>query len=242
MRTNAQQLAMRDPAMAALMGAIAGSDFGHASDDDSGSQFGADCQFGTEFGNDTFYGEFGDEMAGEFGDDVAAPPVSGASIPRPTPQAAIQLWNQVHTEKAHTSRRAMMLNPNRGSTIKVENYLFPLAQNVVVGTATALSMTNNPDVTIRPQRAVMNSPTPAFASISEMRVANVAVTVGGGTSFDAFFMNAAGVGVRLDLPTLSPANRATVTGTTTTLVPPGFVLGATFPFSVAFIGPASMAG
>lgn len=235
MRTNAQQLAMRDPAMAALMGAIEGSDFGH-----DPSQFGSD--FGSQFGTDSFYGEFGDEMAGEFGDDVAPPAVSAAAIPRPTPQAAIQLWNQVHSEKAHTSRRAMMLNPNKGSTIKVENYLFPLGQSVTLGVNTQLSMTNQPDVTIRPQRAVMNAPSPAFASIAEMRVANVAVTVGGGTSFDAFFMNAGGVGVRLDLPTLSPANRATVTGNTTTLVPPGFVNGAQFPFSVAFIGPASMAG
>jgi hypothetical protein len=233
--TNANGLAMRDPALAALVGAFAGTtSFGGEVTEDS--EFGADFGFGDEM-----YGEFGDEMSGEFGfgDDAA---VVAAAPPKPTPQQALALWNNTHQAKVRGQRRAMMLDPNKGSALKVEGYLFPLSQNVTLGVATPISMTNQPDVTIRPQRACMNPPTPAFISISEMRVANVAVTVGGGTSFDGFFMNAGGVGVRLDLPTLSPSNRATVTGTSTTLVPPGFVNAATFPFSVAFIGPASMAG
>jgi hypothetical protein len=222
---NSRALAMRDPALAALMGI--GPD---------GSDFGCDPSFGFDANGDA---DMGAEFGGyDFGQDAAPT----APIGPPTQREAINLWNEHKMAKQNEDRRMRMLDPNGNSRLKVEQYLFPLAQNVVIGTATALNLTNQPDVTLRPQRVLMNSPANGFATISEIRVANVAVTVGGGTSFDAFFVSALGVGVRMDMPTLTPANRATVTGTTTTLVPTGYVLAATFPFSVSFIGPARMAG
>jgi hypothetical protein len=231
MATKMADLVRRDPALAILMGAASPADFGAEN-----SLF-APSSFGADFG----YGEFGDENGGYFGADTAIVPGAGPA-PRPTAEQAINVWNQEYQKRAHTAKRTSMLEPNKHSDVKVEMYLFPLAQNVVVGTATNISLSNNPDVTIRPQRCVMNSPVPGFITISEIRVANVAVTVGGGSAFDAYFVSAVGVGVRLDMPTLSPANRATVTGVSTTLVPQGYVAAATFPFSTAFIGPAQMAG
>lgn len=211
---NAKQLAQRDPALAALFGLIGGSDFG------------TDPSFGYEFGGF----DFGDE-------GPAAGPARA-----PTANEAIALWNNTQEAKRTEASRMRMIDPNGNSRIKVEQYLFPLSQAAVIGTATVINVTNQPDVTIRPQRALMNAPVPGFATISEMRLANVAVTVGGGSSFDAFFIGANAEGVRMDLPTITPSNRATITGTTTTLVPPGYVLAAAFTFCVAFIGPAKMAG
>jgi hypothetical protein len=44
----------------------------------------------------------------------------------------------------------------------------------------------------------------------------------------------------LDMPTLSPANRATVLGFYTGFIPPGFVLGAAYTFVASFKGPATI--
>jgi hypothetical protein len=59
---------------------------------------------------------------------------------------------------------------------------------------------------------------------------------------DANTFSGQSVGVTIDAPTLSPAQRASVLGLTTVLVPPGYVAGAAFIFSAQFIGPATMAG
>ena len=57
---------------------------------------------------------------------------------------------------------------------------------------------------------------------------------------DAFNYNANGVGQSLDMPTLNPANRATVLGNYTGFVPPGFIAATVVPFSVTFKGPATL--
>lgn len=211
---NARTLISRDAALAALFGLSGNADMGH------------EAAFGYEFGG---Y---------DFGQDTPPAPVGTA----PTANQALSLWHETQDAKRTEQSRMRMLDPNGNSRVKVEQYIFPISQAVVIGTATVLNMTNQPDVTIRPQRALMNSPTVGFATISEMRLANVAVTVGGGSSFDSFFVSCLAEGVRMDLPTITPSNRATITGTTTTLVPVGYVLAAAFTFSVAFIGPAKMAG
>ncbi len=216
---NASQLAQRDPALAALMGAD-GADFGK----DRGF-----ADFGREFGYDG--------MGFEFGDDA---PTSTA-IPKPTPQDALKLWDQYHTAKAYTQSRTRMLNPNEGSTVKVEQYIFPVSQVIVIGAITAINMFNQPDVTIRPKRMLMNAPVPGLVNITSVQVANVNVTVGAGQAWDAYFVSAVGVGVSLDLPTLTPSNRATIIGASTALVPAPLVAG-NYQFSAAFIGPAQMAG
>ena len=95
---------------------------------------------------------------------------------------------------------------------------------------------------MRPKRFLLNAPVPGFAEITNVSVSNVAVSVGGNQSFDAFFVSAQGQGVELDLPTLTPANSAVITGTTSTLVPLGYVAAANYRFSAAFIGPSQLAG
>jgi hypothetical protein len=46
----------------------------------------------------------------------------------------------------------------------------------------------------------------------------------------------------LDLPTLQPANRITVTGNYTGFVPPGFANNFAFTFIMTFQGPSTIAG
>lgn len=238
---NASQLAQRDPALAALMGASGdGSDFGSEfgklySGGPGSTSFGTDYNFGAQSGMQREFGY--DGMGFEFGDDA---PVSGG-IPKPTPQDALKLWDQYHTAQNYTKGRVRMLNPNEGSTVKIEQYLFPMSQTIVIGVATVINMTNQPDVTIRPKRLMMNAPVPGFVNITTVQVANVNVTVGAGQAWDAFFVSALGVGVALDMPTLTPSNRATITGLSTVLVPAPLVAG-NYTFSAAFIGPAQMAG
>jgi hypothetical protein len=220
MRPKANQLAMRDPALASLLGVMPGSDFG--------AEFGGgyDPNVGADWGAD-----IGDEYGVEFGDDAPAA--------MPTKQAALAAWKNQSVQRAHSTRRGMLLEPNKGSAIKVERYTFSVNQALTLGIALALTtMTGQPDTNIRPQRVTMNAPTPGFATITELKVANVSVTVGG--IADAFQFSAQAVGQTLDMPTLSPANRATVLGAYTGFVPPGFVGGSPYLFTASFTGPASI--
>lgn len=206
------KIALRDPALAAIMGGLP-DDFGHEGGDD----------FGVDFGQDTWGYEFGEDA-----------PVSAM----PTKSEALTAW-KAHTEqKMMTARRARILEPNKGSAVKIERYGFSVNQALVLGTASVISASNNPDTNIRPQRVTTNAPSPMFATLSQLSVANVNVLVGG--IFDAFDFNANGVQQELDLPTLTPANRATIAGSYTGLVPPGFVGGTSVTFALSLKGPASV--
>lgn len=223
---------MRDPAMAALMGVLpltAGANFG------ASSTFGNDSVYGDPFGDDV--GE--DGMGADFGDDMSAE--FGAARRRPNPQALATLWKRHAAQAARKQKRELILEPNKGSDIKVERYSFTVSQAITLGTALATftTLSGQPDTTIRPQRVTTNAPTPMFVFIQEIKVANVSVTVGSGVE-DAFNYNALGVGQSLDMPTLSPANRASVLGNYTGFVPPGFAAATATFFSVSFKGPASI--
>jgi len=235
MRPNANQLAMRDPALAALMGivAIGGTNFGG---DLARHSVHGESDFGDDYG-----AEFGDDMGAEFGDDYGAEFGAAAAprSPRPSPQQLAALWNSHHQKKAHSAKRGALLEPNKGSDVKVERYAFSISQAITMGTAVALQLTGQPDTNIRPQRVTMNAPSPMFAFVSEIKVSNVSVTVGGGVE-DAFNYGANGVGQSLDMPTLTPANRATVLGSYSGFVPPGFVGGSAVFFTATFKGPASI--
>lgn len=211
MKPNSKELAMRDPALAALMGAHEGADFGGEFDDDYGFEFGY-----------------------EFGADGGAPMAPA----QPPPQVAAQLWAKHLQDSSNTQRRSRLLEPNKGSQVKVERYAFYLNQTLTLGTAVALDCSNQPDTNIRPQRISMNAPAPGFCTVSNIKVANVSVLVGG--TADAFEFNANGVGQSLDMPTLSPANRATVTGNYTGFVPTGYAGASSYLFSVGLKGPASI--
>jgi hypothetical protein len=222
MKPSAKNLALRDPARALLLGALSVADFGA---ERGQADFGID--FGWEFGDD------------DYGADAAAAIVpAGIAAAAPSPQAVRQMWGQVQQEKAVTARRAMLLEPNKNSRVKVERYTFSVEQELALGTSETLNMTGQPDTNIRPQRVTSNSPAPGFVTLSDIKVANVSVSVGG--SLDSFQFNANGVGQHLDMPTLTPANRARVTGSYTGFTPPGYTNGGAYLFIVAFTGPASI--
>lgn len=226
---NSRELAMRDPASAALFGLIP-----------SGS-FGGESSFGNDWAGDVGFG-FGDDHGFGFGAAPAPHPAAPHHIPQPTQQQAMALWHKHHTQAAHTSHREMILEPNKHSTVKIERYRFPLNQTIVLGTAIAINMSSQPDCKIRPQRLTSNAPVPMFATLAEIKVANVAVTIGGGNSVDAFEFNANGQGQEMDLPTIEPSNKATVVGAYNGLVPPGFLGGSSVIFVLSFTGPSTMAG
>jgi len=241
----AKHLAMRDVALAALLGVTDDSDFGvEFGNADFGSDFGdMGADIGADFGD--VYGEFGadfgDDIHGEFGADfgAAAPAAPMARAARPTAQAAMAAWASQRQRKQLGMRRKMLLQPNMGSEQKIGKYVFSISQTILIGTAATLTLQANPDVTFRPQRLTLNSPVPGFAYVQEVKVANVSITVGPGAS-DAFSFAPVAVGMQIDAPTLSPAQRASVLGLTTTLVPPGYIGGSSYIVSATFTGPAEM--
>jgi hypothetical protein len=241
MKTNSRGLALRDAALAAMVGVVSGVDFG--------ADFGVDLrsarstnrepQFAGEFGNDMdVSGDFGYD----FGADVAAlaAPLNPAALagPPPTPAATAALWAAHKQSQAHTSRREMLLQPNKGSSAKIERYSFSIFQAIELGDDSTISMSGQPDTHIRPQRVMMNAPGSGFVLINEIKVANVSVTIGG--TSDAFEYSPLAVGGHLDMPTLEPANRASVLGDYTGYVPPGYVSGAAYTFVASFKGPATI--
>ncbi len=237
MSFNAKALAMRDPALAALIGASDGADFGQD------ASFGADYYPRNLAGWDAVGadgGFFGAEgfFAGDFGQDAPLP--AGASIPKPTAEAAMRLWNQHHAQAAHTARRASLLNPNEYSTKKVERYSLTIRQDLVIGTPLTFIVRKAPDTELRAQRITTNVNSPGFVLVNDIKVANVSVTQG--DADDAYSFNPNGWGNQYDIPTLSPANGVTVSAESTAAVPSGFTLSDAFPFIIKFLGPASMAG
>jgi hypothetical protein len=232
MRPNSRQLALRDPAISALVGIIGSG----------GSDFGRESSFGADFGAD-FDGEFGADVdvGADFGLDIHGD--LGAEAVRPTAKQAVAAFHHHRNKMMASKRREAVLYPNKGSDVQVERYAFSTAAAITMGTPLALNMTNNPDTTIRPQVVTMNAPSPMFVFVQEISVANVKVTIGGGQVEDAYNYSALAVGKTLDMPTVTPAQRAQVIANYTGFVPPAFV-GGVFPsqlyFTATFKGPASV--
>jgi hypothetical protein len=256
-RPNARQLALRDPAAAALLGAIAGADFGSELHPDrrSGSRydsrgetwspgedsdFGLDYDMGADFGADFGYSDFspvGADMAtsdygADFGDDWGA---DFGAAGAPSAQQLQTMAKRVAASNKLTAKRASLLEPNKGSRIKVERYSFGLSQAITIGTVAVINMNGNPSVDMRPQRVTSNVPGPNFVFLSLIQVANVVVTVGQGFE-DANDYAAHAVGTMLDLPTLSPQNRASIAGSYNGFIPPAYIEGSASFFCMSFKG------
>jgi len=240
MRPNASQLSMRDPALAAVMGALPGSDFGYAPRGYGRSSYPQArprqmqprpmprqvADFGYGFGYD--YGAEG------------APPVVAPPGRHAHPEM-VRAWHHHHQLMGHTAARAALLDPNENSLLKIERYSFSLTNLFTLGTPTPLvDMTLQPNTKIRPQRVIFNAPAPNFVLLSGLQVANVNAFVG--DMEDAFSYSALAQGVALDLPTLEPANRLTVTGNYTGFIPPGFATGFSYTFIATVQGPSTIAG
>jgi hypothetical protein len=249
MGKNAHELASRDPATAALMG-VMGSDFGTDADlvimEPMALDIG-DATFGVDFGDDDYDGGYAAvDMGVDFGADIsfgadaaaAGTAVAAAAQHGATPQGRAIIAQHVQ-KQAHRNNRAMLLEPNKYSDLKVERYTFSINATITnLGIAGAISGSNSPDVNFRPQRVTANVVSPGMVMISDARVANVSFTVGG--LIDAWQWNANAVGQHLDVPTLTPANKASVSGTYTGLVPAPLSGTSSYPFSLSFTGPASI--
>jgi hypothetical protein len=229
---NSKQLAMRDPALAAFTGAISGADFG--------SRFGDEFDTGDDYGDE--YG-FSDDAG--FGAAAAAmrhPAVAHALTRRPTAQQAAQAWQHMNMKNAIGKSRKTLLDPNIDSTVKVERYTFSLAQVFTIGTTASFdsNMSQSPSTAFRPQVMTANVPAPGFALATTIAVANVLVAVGGTT--DLWNYSAGAWGRNLDLPTLDPSQKLSLTGSYTGFIPPGYLNASSFTLSISFNGPAVLAG
>jgi hypothetical protein len=207
---NSKNLAMRDAALAALLGA-------------------GPADFGVDFGDDDY---------GDIGVDFGADAVQ--ATPAPSTAQLHQMWQKMARSKARASQRELLLEPNKDSHVKIERYSFSVSTTVTLSTAAALTgLSGSPATNIRPQRVSMNAPAPGFATIDDIKVANVSVLVGG--EEDAYGFNANGVGQQLDMPTLTPANKLSVSGSYSGLLPSGgYVTATPFKFIASFRGPASI--
>jgi hypothetical protein len=235
--TTLAQLVERDPSLAALMGARGGADFGHEGfgydfgDPNAGDGSGF---HGSRPGDSLNYGGFGFEQFGfGFGQDMSA------GAPMPPADVARQLYAKHLADTARTNSREVILNPNKGSSLKVERYGLYLSQALTLGTVAVISQSGAPDTLLKPQRVTVNVPMPGMVTLNNIRTANVSVIKG---TADAFDLNPNLVGSSLDMALLSPANQVTVTGDYTGFTPPGYVGGTTFTLSIGFKGPATVAG
>lgn len=232
---NAQSLSRRDPAAAVLLGAISGTDFGVERRQQGRSDFGVD--FGAEFGNEA--NPWGHDPGYNFGFDHYGAEGQPIAVPKPTPAAMMSAWNAQVQNHIANRKREVLLEPNKGASAKVERYAFPISQAITIGTPVAINLQGNPSVNIRPQRVVMNAPSPNYVYLTLIQVANVVVTVGPGVQ-DAWDYAAEAVGTSLDLPTLTPANQARVQGNYLGFIPPGYTNGAASFFVASFLGWASI--
>jgi hypothetical protein len=264
---NSQELLLREPALAMLMGALPqGNHFGFGDDYGFGLASSFDpsmnlASIGYGFGwmpppaaIDYGYGYgFGAPPAGP-----AAPPHPMAHRPHPAMHPAMAAHPSHPAHPAHTAHAALrwemanptstasrtaLMDPNRDSSVKVERYSFSFSPsaNLVLGTASNIpTFTQQPSTSIKGQRVIMNAPVPGFVLISTLQIANVNVLVGG--TEDAFTYSAGAQGVTLDLPRLDPQNRATSAGAYTGVLPSGYTSGASFQFIISLQGPATLAG
>jgi hypothetical protein len=235
-----------DPALSAALGAT------HRPGAEYGAGFGNDPYgFGSPYGFGFGYSPYGAVPAPPPMAPMVPPAAAMAPVPpghpmhhhghHPHPQQMQALWAH-HAQKAlHEHGRKAILDPNEHSETKVEHYDFSLSTSFTIGTPLAFNIFAQPDVKFRPQRIIMNVPTVAFVTITDIKMANVSAMVGSGVS-DAFSYQATAQGTRLDLPTIEPSQKATVIGTYTGLNPAPFTTGFTFPFVTTFQGPARMAG
>jgi hypothetical protein len=261
-RLNFHEMAKRDPAIAALMGAIPGYDFGYSQPSEPAlppywgppaPQYGA--QFGDEYGwGDDEYGDeygwgfglgsaFDPSMNIGFGAGPARAPARPPGPRRPPMPRGMGPTARPPLDPTGTLVRTMLLDPNRNSTVKVERYSFAFSPTaaLVLGTASSIStFTQQPSASIKGQRVLMNAPQEGFVFVSTLQIANVNVFVGG--TEDAFNYNPRAVGVMLDLPRLDPQNRATSAGAYSGSLPPGFTAASAFTFIITLQGPAVLAG
>jgi hypothetical protein len=146
--------------------------------------------------------------------------------------------------RAATRARKTLLEPDGG--IGISRFTFSVQADQIIPqqffdspAPQILTGSNAPDTNFRPQRITTNVPTPGFVMLSSARVANLSLIVGG--SIDAWQFNANAWDQELDLPTLTPANKASFVGMYSGLFLEPFA-DLPFHFIVSFSGPTTVTG
>ena len=178
---------------------------------------------------------------------TAAPPApTQLNLANPAHAAiAVQAYHAMTAKKAKTGSRLSLLNPNGGSDVDVEAYVFSLnpsqfavGSQLLWGTANGWTAFKNPQVSFRAERMFVNVATPGLAYINTIQAANVNAQIG--AIADGFTFSALAQGSRVSLPTLPPQNTMQVTGTWANIVPLPFVTGQPFTMSIDFEGWATV--
>jgi hypothetical protein len=220
---NSKVLVGRDAAVAALVAALP-------------ADFGADHDFGDEMAGDAM----GDDMAGDFGDDFGDDFGAAHRHAANAAPGAAKTSAQKYAAARYRNRMAQ-LNPNYGSKLAVENYVFTLSAPILIGTGGAWQASANPATRFRPERVITNVAQPGFAYVSDIKTANVSGVVGN-AQVDAWAFNPLATGVSLSLPTCDPGQVITALGTATNVVPTWSSQGATFVMTISMVGPSRMVG
>lgn len=172
--------------------------------------------------------------ASDFGQDPGPTPGS--------PQEMLDVWQKHRNDSIRSGSRAALLEPNKGSAVRVEKYVFGLSQVLTLATGVAINQSLSPDCVIRPQRVTTNAPCPGFSTMTELKIANTSIIIGG--QVDSYDFAAHANGSELDMPTLSPANRALWQGQYSGLLPTAvatYLTATPYIHTLSLKGPASVA-
>lgn len=211
MRPTSTDLVQRDLASASLLGLVGSPDFG-ADGDYSLANLSSRLA-----GRDVGHGMF--HNAGLLDSDA-------------------QALRRAQRREEKTEERLSLLYPNRGSDEHIGRYSFSLYQELTLGAAEAISMTNNPLTDIRPDRLVMNAPCYGFALINVIQAGNLSILVG--SIEDAFNYIQTAVNVHVSMPLVTTSNRVQIAGAYSGLAPAPYTAGGVFPFIATFHGAARM--
>lgn len=113
--------------------------------------------------------------------------------------------DQMRQRAKHRKRHRMQfLDPNMGFSTRVEKYTFAVNQRepLTIGVRSQVCLAGQPATSIRPTSLHVNVPIPNFVLYSDIKVANLAISIGG--DGDAWEFSQGG-GCSIEAPTLTPA-------------------------------------
>jgi hypothetical protein len=154
----------------------------------------------------------------------------------------VTAWVRNVKSYSAAKKREALLNPNKNSRVKVEEYELPLSQALVIGHREFFfpELCSTPQVEFRPYKMTCNMNQPGIIFIVDIKVANISASV---TNYvvDAYSYNPQS-NHRMHLPTLKPQTMISVQGFYPGLVPNGMREDTEFFFCCTFHGYAEMVG
>jgi hypothetical protein len=248
----ASDLARRDPARAAMFGALPmnrgatfgadfggfdlGADFGDEDDDnDMDMDDDSDAEYGADFGVAKHLRHHRGHPG--HGHKAHGPKLSARQIAK-----LLFFWKKMHSRRHRQNRRLELLDPNMGLSTKIERYTFAVnqAEPLTLLTMSPVILAGQPATSIRPQRLVVNSPCPAFVYYTDIKVANLAISIG--AQGDSWEFNANAQNSMLDAPTLTPALTFAFIGNYVGLAPAPYSAPDDYTLTAALQGPSTIAG